>query len=80
MEVDTNIEKLQKIKNSEINKALGFFILFFGLVIIFATYFTTTFVGQMTNLTAGIVLSSIGAGMVIQSKIQIKKINLTDIK
>ncbi len=31
MEVDTNIEKLQKIKNSEINKALGFFILFFGL-------------------------------------------------
>ena len=76
MEVDTNIEKLQKIKNSEINKALGFFILFFGFVIIIATFFTTTFIGQMTNLFAGVVLTAIGGGMVIIARIKIKKINI----
>ena len=78
MEVDTKLKKMQKVKNAEINKALGFFILFFGLVIIIATFFTTTFIGQMTNLAAGIVLSAIGAGMVIKSKIQIKKIDLAE--
>ena len=78
MEVDTKLKKMQKVKNAEINKALGFFILFFGLVIIIATFFTTTFIGQMTNLAAGIVLSAIGAGMVIKSKIQINKIDLAE--
>ena len=78
MEVDTKLKKMQKVKNAEINKALGFFILFFGLVIIIATFFTTTFIGQVTNLAAGIVLSAIGAGMVIKSKIQIKKIDLAE--
>ena len=78
MEVDNNKFKLQKIKDSEINKALGLFILFFGMVIIGATFFTTSFIGQMTNLVAGIVLSAIGAAMVFKAKLNIKKINLTD--
>ena len=78
MEVDNNKFKLQKIKDSEINKALGLFILFFGIVIIGATFFTTSFIGQMTNLVAGIVLSAIGAAMVFKAKLNIKKINLTD--
>jgi len=78
METDNKIQKLEKVKNSEINKALGLFILFFGVVIIAATFFTTTFIGQMTNLVAGIILFLIGAGMVIKAKINIKKINLTD--
>ncbi len=78
MEVDNNKFKLQKIKDAEINKALGLFILFFGIVIIFATFFTTTFIGQMTNLVAGIVLSAIGGGMVLKAKLTIKKINNTD--
>ena len=78
MEVDNNKVKLQKIKDSEINKALGLFILFFGIVIIGATFFTTSFIGQMTNLVAGIVLFAIGAAMVFKAKLTIKKINLTD--
>ena len=78
METDNNKFKLQKIKDSEINKALGLFILFFGIVIIGATFFTTTFIGQMTNLVAGIVLLLIGAGMAIKAKSSIKKINLID--
>ena len=78
MEVDKNDQKLEKIKNSQINMALGLFILFFGVVIIVATFFTTTFIGQMTNLIAGIVLFAIGAAMVLKAKLTIKKINLTD--
>lgn len=78
MEVDINKFRLQKIKDSEINKALGLFILFFGVVIIAATFFTTTFIGQMTNLIAGIVLSGIGAAMVYKAKLTIKKINNAD--
>lgn len=72
MEVDKNIQKLAKIKSSEINSALGLFILFFGFVIITATFFTDTYIGQMTNLIAGIVLSLIGSGMVIMAKRRIK--------
>lgn len=76
MEVDKNVQKLAKIKSAEINKALGLFVVFFGVVIIGSTYFTTTFIGQMTNLVAGIVLSLIGAGMVIAAILTIKKVNL----
>ncbi len=78
MEASNNAEKLEKIKSAEINKALGLFVLFFGVVIIIATFFTTTFIGQMTNLIAGIVLFLIGGGMVLIAMSTIKKINLTD--
>ncbi len=78
MEAIKKAEKLEKIKSAEINNALGLFVLFFGCIIIIATFFTTTFIGQMTNLVAGIVLSLIGTGMVLVSKSTIKKINLTD--
>lgn len=78
MEVNKNTEKLEKTKSAEINKALGLFVLFFGVVIIIATFFTTTFIGQMTNLIAGIVLFLIGGGMVLIAMSTIKKINLTD--
>lgn len=78
MEMNNDIQKLEKIKSAEINKALGIFVLFFGMVIMFATFFTTTFIGQMTNLVAGIVLFAIGAGMVLIAKLNIKKINLVE--
>ncbi len=76
MESEKDIQKLAQIKSSEINKALGIFILFFGVVIILSTFFTETFIGEMTNLVAGIILSSIGGGMVLKAKSTIKKINL----
>lgn len=78
MNVDDKKIKLAKIKSFEINKALGIFVLFFGVVIIGATFFTTSFIGQMTNLFAGVVLTAIGGGMVIKSMNSIKKINLTN--
>jgi len=73
MNLEKDIEKLARLKSAEINKALGLFILAFGFVVIFATFFTDTFVGQMTNLIAGFILASIGGGMMLKAKATIKK-------
>lgn len=70
-----SMEIRNKIKSAKINNALGLFIVFFGVVIVIATVFTDTFIGQMTNLVAGIILLSIGGGMMLKSKITLKKIN-----
>lgn len=78
MEDSIEIKKLATIKSSQINKALGLFILFFGIVIIAATLFTTTFIGQMTNLVAGVILLSIGIGMILKANSNIKKANASE--
>ena len=69
------IEKAGKIKNAKINNALGVFILFFGFIVIFAMIYADTFVQQMTNLVAGLVLCLIGGGMMLKSRFTIKKLN-----
>lgn len=68
-------EKNAKLKNAQINRALGVFILFFGLVVIVAMVFTDTRVQMITDLIAGLVLSAVGGGMILKSKRTIK--NLT---
>jgi len=67
------IEKQGKLRAAQINNALGLFILFFGIVVISAMFFTDTFIGQMTNLVAGVLLSAIGLGMVLVARNTIKK-------
>ena len=69
------IEDREKLKASQINNALGFFILIFGLIVVFAMFFTETFVQKMTDLAAGITLAIIGAGMMWRAKKVIKKLN-----
>ncbi len=69
-----NKEDKAKEKSAQINNALGVFILFFGIVILIATTHTSTFVGEMTNLVAGLILCAIGAGMIIKSWMTIKKL------
>ena len=61
-------EKSAKLKNAQINRALGVFILFFGLVVIVAMAFTDTRVQMITDLIAGLVLSAIGGGMILKSR------------
>lgn len=61
------IEIREKIKNAEINRALGLFILVFGIIVIIAMVFANTFVEKMTDLTAGLVLTFIGGGMMWKS-------------
>ncbi len=72
------IEDKAKVKSAQINNALGVFILFFGIVILIATSHTTTFIGEMTNLVAGLILCSIGGGMIIKSWLTIKKIKISN--
>ena len=64
----TDKEELQKAQMAQINKALAVFLLFFGAVVISAIFFTETFVGKMTNLTAGLILVLIGAILILQAK------------
>lgn len=70
------IENREKHKTAQINNALGLFILFFGVVVIIAILFTDTFVQQMTNLVAGLVLCGIGGGMVLKARKTIKALNM----
>ena len=65
-------EKAEQIKSAKINNVLGMFIIFFGMVILVAIFFTETFVGQMTNLVAGLLLVLIGGGMMFQSSRKLK--------
>ena len=64
----TNKEESQKAQMAQINRALAVFLLFFSAVIIAAVFFTETFVGKMTNLTAGLILGLIGAILFLQTK------------
>ena len=72
--MDSN-EIRNQTKSAKINNALGMFIVFFGAVIVIATFFTDSFIGQMTNLVAGVILLAIGGGMMLKSKITLKKLN-----
>ena len=65
---NTDKEESQKAQMAQINKALAVFLLFFGAVVISAIFFTDTFVGKMTNLTAGLILGLIGVILIVQAK------------
>ncbi len=67
-------EKKEKLKNAQINQALGLFILFFGIVVIVAMVFTNTRIQLLTDLIAGLVLSAIGGGMMLKSRKTIKSL------
>jgi len=64
----TNKEDFQKKQMAQINRALGVFLLFFSAVIIVSVFFTESFVGKMTNLTAGLILCVIGAILFFYTK------------
>ncbi|MDT7828820.1 hypothetical protein RQM65_09110 [Pricia sp. S334] len=72
-------ERMDRIKTAQINRALGVFICLFGVIIIIAMYFTETFVQQMTDLVAGLVLLTIGGGMVWKSSHTLKKYKPEDL-
>jgi len=63
-----------KLKTYQINQALGFFILFFGVVVSIALIFPESQIQRMTNLVAGLTLIIIGGGMMIVAKKNIKKL------
>jgi hypothetical protein len=68
MKKDDNFNKSQKLQSSQINMALGIFMLSFSMIIFISIVFTETTVGKMTNLGAGLVLFLIGGGMYLKAK------------
>jgi hypothetical protein len=72
--INTEAKIAEKLKSAQINNALGLFTLFFGIIILIATLFTETFVGLMTNLVAGLIISLIGGGMILYSRITRKSL------
>jgi len=71
--MDTN-EINAIVKAAQINNALGFFIMVFGVIVLFAMIYTETFIEHMTDMTAGLLLIAIGGGMMWKAKRTIKKI------
>lgn len=67
------VERLLIIKSAQINQALGVFIFIFGIIVTFAMVFTETFIQQMTDLVAGLVLMLIGGGMMWKARSTLKK-------
>lgn len=63
-----------KIKTAQINQALGFFILFFGVIVSFAMIYSNTPVQQMTSLISGLTLVLIGGAMMWKATSTLKKI------
>lgn len=68
------VEIAAKTKTAQINNALGVFILVFGIIVIIAMIYTETFAQQMTDLVAGLVLVSIGGGMIWKSQRTLRKL------
>ncbi len=68
------IEIKGKLKTYQINQALGFFILFFGVIVSIALIFPESQIQRMTNLVAGLTLVAIGGGMMLVAKTNIKKL------
>jgi len=54
------------LHESQMNTALGAFLLFFGFVVLVSIFFTDTGIGQLTNLGAGAVISGIGGLMFLK--------------
>lgn len=56
--------------SAQINRALGVFLFFFGIVVVIATFFTATFAGKMTNLVSGLLFVIIGGLMIWRNRRQ----------
>ena len=74
MKDQNHTEELKKHKAAQTNRALGIFILFFGVVVLVAIFFTDTSMGKLTNAMAGGLLCLIGLVMVLMSNYTIKRI------
>ncbi len=68
------VEIKGKIKTMQINQALGFFILFFGIIVSIALIFPESDIQRMTNLVAGLTLVIIGGGMMLFARKNLKKL------
>jgi len=62
--------KDQKNPMSQINRALGLFLLCFGVIILISIFFTETVAGKITNMAAGFIFVIIGLLMMFKRKVK----------
>ncbi len=61
-----NQDDARTLHDSQMNKALGAFLLFFAAVVLVSIFFTDTGIGKLTNLGAGAVIGIIGGLMFLK--------------
>jgi uncharacterized membrane protein HdeD (DUF308 family) len=52
----------------QINRALGLFMSFFGVIVLVSAFYTETRIGSVTNLVAGSILTIIGIIMIFRRR------------
>lgn len=57
-------EKSHQVSLGKIYMAMGYFLLFFGGVVLFSILFTDTWIGKIANLGAGAILALISGAMI----------------
>jgi len=65
MTAPENQDDAKTLHDSQINTALGAFLVFFAAVVLVSIFFTDTGIGKLTNLGAGLVIGGIGAVMLL---------------
>jgi uncharacterized membrane protein HdeD (DUF308 family) len=63
-----NHDEARVLHESQISRALGTFLVIFGLVVLASVFFTDTGIGKLTDLGAGAVIAGIGAAMIYRGR------------
>ena len=63
-----NHDEARTLHESQISRALGTFLVIFGLVVVLSVFFTDTGIGKLTDLGAGTVIAGIGAAMIYRGR------------
>jgi hypothetical protein len=63
-----NHDEARVLQEAQINRALGAFLVVFGLVVLVSILFTDTGIGRLTNLGAGAIITGIGAAMLYKAR------------
>jgi uncharacterized membrane protein len=61
-------DEARVLRETQIHRALGTFLVIFGLVVLVSIGFTDTGIGKLTDLGAGAVITGIGAAMVYKAR------------
>jgi hypothetical protein len=59
-----NENESHQISLGKIYMAMGYFLIFFGVIVLISIFFTDSFIGKMTNLGAGLTLTLISVAMI----------------
>jgi predicted phage tail protein len=63
-----NHDEARVLHESQISRALGTFLVIFGVVVLVSIFFTDTGIGKLTDLGAGGVIAGIGAAMIYRGR------------